>query len=219
MFLKTTSSLFYHQPPFINIDNSNFVGEYNLNLSQVLRFSCNNNQITLLPKLDKCQKLFCCNNQLKQLPELPNCRILHCKDNQLFSLPELPSCRWLVCSMNKIQEIPCLPNCINLNASHNQIKIIRNCLVITIINLSHNQIFYIDEIHGDEIDLSYNDLNYVEKLGYVKKINLSFNPLKDYNIIQLRKKYPQVEIKFHREVKNETYKFRYPCDVIFHNYN
>ena len=70
---------------------------------------CNNNQLTMLPKLnDSLQKLHCYNNQLIIIPELNNSlQYLICSNNQLIELPELnDSLKTLYCSNNQLTMLP-----------------------------------------------------------------------------------------------------------------
>jgi Leucine-rich repeat (LRR) protein len=93
---------------------------------------CNNNKISVLPKLNcTIKKIYCSrnqiykidelpkelfmldcdNNKLLVLPELPvNLSILHCNDNQLISLPSLPdTIVELSCYNNRLEKLPRLP--------------------------------------------------------------------------------------------------------------
>jgi len=195
---------------------------------------CVGNNLTSLPDLPKCKKLYCVANDLRALPELPMCKILHCGRNKLTSLPELPMCKNLHCEANNIHRLPDLPKCKQLNVNNNkltyipemtnysyiecaknQIQFVKNKLSAPVINLSHNQICYINEISCEDLYLQYNNLNYISDLDVTEQLVLNQNPLKDYNILQLRQKYPNVEIQFEKEVKVETYKFKYPFDIIF----
>src|SRR5437764_975230 len=70
--------------------------------SHIIYLDCSTNQLTSLPPLPQCQRLFCRNNQLTSLPPLPQCQILGCYNNQLTSLPPLPQCQTLYCSYNQL---------------------------------------------------------------------------------------------------------------------
>jgi Leucine-rich repeat (LRR) protein len=56
-------------------------------IKHVIELDCSRHQLTILPNLPNCQKLWCEYNQLTTLPDLPNCQILFCYNNQLTTLP------------------------------------------------------------------------------------------------------------------------------------
>ena len=82
--------------------------------------NCSYNQLTSLPDLPKCTKLYCLYNKLTSLPALPNCTILECENNQLTSLLALPNCTELYCYNNQLTSLPTIPNCTGLSCSNNK---------------------------------------------------------------------------------------------------
>ena len=80
--------------------------------SALTEFSCNDNKLTVLPKLPEgLRELACGGNQLTTLPTLPTTLIeLRCGQNKLTALPKLPnSIETIVCSGNGITQLPSLP--------------------------------------------------------------------------------------------------------------
>jgi len=85
-------------------------------------FHCEGNNLTKLPELPVCERLYCGDNRLIELPELPFCKELLCNDNHLTSLPELPVCEWLECENNQLITLPKLLICKRLYCENKSIN-------------------------------------------------------------------------------------------------
>jgi len=181
---------------------------------------CNNNQITLLPDLPQCNFINCEKNQITSLPDLTNCIYFDCSNNNIDYLPELPNCEDLRCKNNNLTSLPNLSQCNNLDCSKNQIKFLPFLPKCNQLIANDNKLFYLPDIHCKIINLQSNDFNHIAELNYnVKEINLSNNPLKDYNLKQLKEKYSHVKIEYDKELKVETIfgnRKKFYTDLIIH---
>src|SRR3989344_5709079 len=115
-----------------------------------IEIDCSDNQLTSLPELPKCEKLWCYGNQLASLPELPVCKVLHCFDNRLTSLPSLPECKILDCSNNQLAafgSLPTtLPKCEKLWCHNNQLASLPELLRCEWLYCSHNRLASLPEL-------------------------------------------------------------------------
>jgi len=176
---------------------------------------CENNPLGQLPKLPKCKTLRCnSGTQLTKLPELPQCKYLFVCNNRLKRLPELPECVWLECKKNQIEKLPRLPKIKELDASGNKIKRIEFPMKGHLIDLGYNQIFEYPDIECNVLIINDNDINFIPDIKVAIELDIRNNPLKNYNVYQLREK-KKCKTIYYKSVQNETYKFTFTTDIVF----
>ena len=165
------------------------------------RLYCNDNLITVLPKLnDTIEVIDCKNNQLTELPELNNkLIILICRNNKLTWLPPLNNnLHHLDCSINRLTELPTLNNKLTqLLCSNNKLKFLpplTNDLVL--IDCSNNKLTELPQLNHNlsQLDCYQNKLTYLPPLNNNLKVlscynNKFYNNTKYFNIIQTLRKF------------------------------
>lgn len=157
-------------------------------LLHIIKLDCYDMQLTSLPNLPQCQRLYCGANQLTTLPELPHCRYLECTNNQLISLPELPQCQYLYCWNNQLTTLPELPHCRDLYCQNNHLTTFPNLPYCQNLYCANNRLTALSNLpYCQRLDCSFNMLTLLPSLPQCYYLYCSNNPLPFSNLESFRR--------------------------------